>query len=421
MSTSAGTVDPVTTVTPLDEARVRADFPILERDARGHRLAYLDTAATAQKPRRVIDAVSDFYRSTNANVHRGVHVLSEEATEAYDGARETVARFLNATSPDEIVFTSGTTGGINLVAQSWGRNNLWAGDEILVTTLEHHSNIVPWQLVAREKGAVLRVTPLLADGSIDLEAYRTLLGPRTRVVALGHASNVLGTVLPVAEMTAMAHAVGAIVVVDGAQSAPHFPVDLQALGCDFFAFSGHKLYGPTGIGALYGRRDLLEQMAPWQGGGGMIAQVTWAETTWAPPPARFEAGTPPIAEAVGLAAAVEYLVGLGMESIGIHERELTGYLSEQLQGVEGLTVYGTAPGRIGVASFRLADVHPHDLATVLDTEGVAVRAGHHCAQPLMEHLGVNATVRASLGLYSTRTDVDQLVGALEAARKRFAR
>lgn len=421
MVAGAGTVDPVTTVAALDEARVRADFPILDREIRGCRLAYLDTAATAQKPRVVIEAVADFYRATNANVHRGVHVLSEEATEAYDQSRDRVRRFLNAAAAEEIVFTGGTTAGINLVAQSWGRSALAAGDEIVLTTLEHHSNIVPWQLVAHEKGAVLRVVPLLADGSVDLDGYRSLLGPRTRMVALSHASNVLGTVLPVAEMVDLAHQVGALVLVDGAQSVPHFPVDVQALGCDFLVFSGHKLYGPTGIGALYGRRELIEKMAPWQGGGGMIEQVTWETTTWAPPPARFEAGTPPIAEAVGLAVAIEYLEGLGMASIVAHERDLVSYLSTRLDAVPGLTVYGRAPGRIGVASFLLADVHPHDLATVLDTEGVAVRAGHHCAQPLMKHLGVNATVRASLGIYSTRTDVDQLVSGIEAARKRFAR
>ncbi|MEK7380962.1 MAG: cysteine desulfurase [Gemmatimonadota bacterium] len=421
MAAGAGTVDPVTTVAALDEARVRADFPILDREIRGCRLAYLDTAATAQKPRVVIDAVADFYRATNANVHRGVHVLSEEATEAYDRSRDRVRRFLNAAAAEEIIFTGGTTAGINLVAQSWGRSTLAAGDEIVLTTLEHHSNIVPWQLIAHEKGAVLRVVPLLADGSVDLDGYRSLLGPRTRMVALSHTSNVLGTVLPVAEMVGLAHQVGALVLVDGAQSVPHFPVDVQALGCDFLVFSGHKLYGPTGIGALYGRRELLEKMDPWQGGGGMIERVTWEATTWAPPPARFEAGTPPIAETVGLAAAIDYLEALGMESIAAHERDLVGYLSTRLDAVPGLTVYGRAPGRIGVASFLLDDVHPHDLATVLDTEGVAVRAGHHCAQPLMEHLGVNATVRASLGIYSTRTDVDQLVSGIEAARKRFAR
>jgi len=421
MVAGAGTVDPVTTVTALDEARVRADFPILDREIRGCRLAYLDTAATAQKPRVVIDAVADFYRATNANVHRGVHVLSEEATEAYDRSRDRVHRFLNAAAAEEIVFTGGTTAGINLVAQSWGRSTLAAGDEIVLTTLEHHSNIVPWQLIAHEKGAVLRVAPLLADGSVDLDGYRSLLGPRTRMVALSHASNVLGTVLPVAEMVSLAHQVGALVLVDGAQSVPHFPVDVQAVGCDFLVFSGHKLYGPTGIGALYGRQELLAKMAPWQGGGGMIERVTWEATTWAPPPARFEAGTPPIAQTVGLAAAIEYLERLGMASIAAHERDLVGYLSTKLDAVPGLTVYGRAPGRIGVTSFLLDDVHPHDLATVLDTEGVAVRAGHHCAQPLMKHLGVNATVRASLGIYSTRTDVDQLVSGIEAARKRFVR
>lgn len=417
MSPATGTADPV--AVPLDEARIAADFQILARQARGRRMAYLDSAATAQKPLVVIDAIRNFYLETNANVHRGVHQLSEEATDAYDRGRSRVARFLNARSDDEIVFTGGTTASINLVAQSWGRSTLKPGDEIVVSLLEHHSNIVPWQLVAEATGARVVAAGLRPDGSLDLDAMQALIGPKTRMVALSHASNVLGTVMPVADVVAMARAVGARVLVDGAQSVPHMPVDVQALGCDFLAFSAHKAYGPTGVGVLWGRAELLGQMPPWEGGGGMIERVSFQGTTFARPPARFEAGTPPIAGVVGLTAAIGYLEGLGWPAIVDHERRVHQYLEARLAEVPGLTVFGTAPGKIGVASFALDRVHSHDLATVLDTEGVAVRAGHHCAQPLMDHLGVNATVRASLGLYNTRADVDQLIGGLEAARKRF--
>ncbi|TFH66760.1 MAG: cysteine desulfurase [Gemmatimonadales bacterium] len=417
---AGGTLAPSDGLTEaLDEARVREDFPVLARRARGKRLAYLDSAASAQKPAAVIEAVRDYYAEHHSNVHRGVHILSEEATAAYEGARETARRFLNAASVEEILFTGGTTAGVNLVAQSWAGANLGPGDEVILTTFEHHSNLVPWQVAAQRAGAALRVVPLEPNGSLDLAAYDALLGPRTRLVAVSHASNVLGTVAPLAEMTRMAHAVGALVFVDGAQSAPHFQVDVQVLDCDFYALSGHKLYGPTGIGVLFGRADLLGEMAPWQTGGGMIERVEFETTTWAPPPARFEAGTPPIAGAIGLGAAMDYVDSIGFGAISEHEQDLLAYLTARLLEVPGLTIHGTAPGKIGVVSFTLGDIHPHDVATVVDAHGVAVRAGHHCAQPLMRHLGVSATVRASIGLYNTRTDVDQLVEALHEAQRRL--
>ena len=404
---------------PLDVERVRADFPILARQVRGRRLAYLDSAATAQKPLAVVDAVRDFYLTSNANIARSVHQLGEEATATYEQSRAAVRRFLNAATADEIVFTSGTTASMNLVAHTWAAANLEPGDEVVLTLMEHHSNIVPWQMVAHRAGAVLRVVPLTAEGALDLDAYRRLLTTRTRLVALSHASNVLGTVNPVEEMTALAHRVGAVVAVDGAQAVPHLPVDVQALGCDFYAFSGHKLYGPTGIGVLYGRQELLDRLPPWQGGGGMIETVSFEATTWAPAPARLEAGTPPIAEAAGLTAAIEYLERLGFDAIASHEQGLLAYATARLAEVEGLRLFGTAPGKIGVLSFVLGEIHPHDLGTILDANGVSVRAGHHCCQPLMRHLGVTATVRASLGVYSDRNDIDQLVAALQEARRRF--
>jgi cysteine desulfurase/selenocysteine lyase len=406
-------------VAPLDVERVRADFPILDRQVRGRRLAYLDSAATAQKPLVVVDAIRDFYLTSNANIARSVHQLGEEATAAYERTREVVRRFINAGSADEIVFTAGTTASLNLVAQAWGAATLKPGDEIVLTLMEHHSNIVPWQMVAHRAGAVLRVVPLTPDGALDLDVYRGLLTSRTRIVALSHVSNVLGTVNPVAELTDLAHRAGAVVVVDGAQAVPHIPVDVRALDCDFYAFSGHKLYGPTGIGVLYGRKKLLDRMPPWQGGGGMIETVTFDATTWAPPPGRFEAGTPPIAEAVGLMAAIRYLQRLGSEAIQAHEEALLAYATGRLAEIPGLQLFGTAPGKIGVLSFVLGEIHPHDLGTILDANGVSVRAGHHCCQPLMKHLKLPATVRASLGVYNTREDVDQLVAGLEEARTRF--
>jgi cysteine desulfurase/selenocysteine lyase len=406
---------------PLDVERVREDFPILARANRGRRLAYLDSAATAQKPRVVLDVMRDFYLHHNANIARSVHQLSEEATTAYEDAREAVRRFLNAERAEEIIFTSGTTAAINMVAQAWGGATLHAGDEVIVTGYEHHSNFVPWQTVAHRTGAAFRVVPVAEDGTLDLAAYRAMLGPRTRVVALSHASNVLGTVTPIAEMARLAHQAGAIVVVDGAQAVPHMPVDVQALDVDCYAFSGHKLYGPTGIGVLYGRHQLLRRMPPWQTGGGMIEQVTVESTTWAPPPARFEAGTPAVAEAIGLAAAIRYLEELGLDAIAESEERVLAYALDRLAEVPGLRLLGSAPHRIGVLSFVLGEIHPHDLGTVLDVAGVAVRAGHHCAQPLMRTLRLPATVRASLGVYTTREDIDQLVTGLHGALERFAR
>ncbi|RMD79502.1 MAG: cysteine desulfurase [Gammaproteobacteria bacterium] len=403
----------------LDVARVREDFPVLHQEVRGRPLVYLDNAATAQKPRAVIEAVARYYERDNANIHRGVHALSERATEAYEGARERLRRFLHAADRREIVFLRGATEAINLVAQTFGRSRLGPGDEVLLTQLEHHSNIVPWQLLAQERGVVLRVAPIRDDGSLDLEAFLALLGPRTRLVAVAHVSNALGTVLPVGPIVEAAHAVGARVLLDGAQAAPHLPVDVQALGCDFYCLSGHKLYGPTGIGVLYARLELLEELPPWQGGGDMIRTVSFSGSTFADPPHKFEAGTPHIAGAIGLGAAVDYLEGLGMEAVRAHEEALLAYATEAVAGVPGLRLVGTAPEKAGILSFVLEGVHPHDIGTILDHEGVAVRAGHHCAMPVMERFGLAATARASFGLYNTREEVDALVDALHRVREIF--
>ncbi len=403
--------------TPL--SGLRSDFPILATKVRGKPLVYLDSAATSQKPRQVIEAVSDFYASSNANIHRGVHYLGERATLAYEGAREKVARFLGASGADEIVFTRGTTESLNLVAQAWGRSNVGPGDEVLITGMEHHSNIVPWQLLCEATGATLRAVPVTDAGALDLDGLERLLGPRTRLFAFAHVSNVLGTINPVAQLVARARAVGAVTVVDGAQAVPHLPVDVQSLGCDFFAFSGHKVLGPTGIGVLYGRRDLLGQMPPWQGGGSMIASVSLERSSFAPPPARFEAGTPAIAEAVGLGVALEYLQAAGLEEVGAWESELLAYATENLSRLPWIRIIGTTPEKTGVLSLVVDGVHPHDVSAVLDDEGIAVRAGHHCAQPLMDRFKVPATVRASFALYNTMDDVDQLVSGLERVRKVF--
>ena len=399
----------------LDVERIRADFPVLARRVHGHPLAYLDNAASSQQPTSVIDAVAGYAREHHANVHRGVHALSQEATALYEGAREKVRRFVNAASLEEVVFVRGTTEAMNLVAQSFGRDRLAAGDEIVVTQLEHHSNIVPWQLLAGQTGAVLKVVPIDRRGVVDFDAYCSLLGARTRVVAVSHVSNALGTVNPVREMTELAHQAGAAVLLDGAQAIAHTPVDVQALGCDFYAFSGHKLYAPTGIGVLYGRRALLEAMPPWQGGGDMILTVSFTGSTWNQLPYRFEAGTPNIAGAIGLGAAIDYLAGIGRERIAAHELDLLGYATARLAAVAGLTLVGTAPEKCSLVSFTVEGVHPHDLGTVLDARGVAVRTGHHCAMPVMEHFGVPATTRASFGLYNTRAEIDLLVDALEGA------
>ena len=406
--------------TLLDIDSIRADFPILGSAARdGRPLVYLDNAATSQKPRQVIDAVSRFYASENANIHRGLHFLSERATAAFDVAREKVARFLGAGSPSEIVFTRGTTEAINLVAQSWGRTSLRPGDEVLVTEMEHHANLVPWQVVCEQTGAAFRAVPITDRGELNLDAFDRLLTDRTRLFAVGHVSNALGTVNPVRELAVRARARGALVLVDGAQSAPHFPIDVAELGCDFFACSGHKLFGPTGIGVLYGRKAILDEMPPWQTGGDMVERVTLEGSTWAPPPARFEAGTPPIAEVIGLAAAIDYVERVGLDVIGHREGELLGRATELVRAIPGVRLVGTAREKAAVLSFVLDGVHPHDVGTVLDDEGVAVRAGHHCAQPVMRRFGVPATVRASFAFYNTADEIDALVRGVERARAVF--
>jgi cysteine desulfurase/selenocysteine lyase len=395
------------------------DFPILSRPVRGKRLAYLDNAATTHKPERVIEAESAFYRESNANIHRGVHWLSQHATDLYEGARERVRGFLNAARADEIVFTRGTTEAINLVAFSWGRANLKPGDEIVLTEMEHHSNIVPWQLVCEQTGATIKVVPITDAGELRLDVFESLLGPRTRLVAIGHVSNALGTINPVTEMIAKAHAVGALALVDGAQAVAHLPVDVQALGCDFYAFSGHKLYGPTGIGALYARRELLGAMPPWQGGGDMILTVAFEGSTWAEPPARFEAGTPNIAGAVGLAAAIDYLEEVGLQAAAAHEDALLAHATAEILELPGIRLYGTAARKSGILSFTVDGIHPHDLGTILDSEGVAIRAGHHCAMPVMTRFGIPGTARASFALYNDERDVAALIAAIAKAQKLF--
>ncbi len=405
----------------LDEARLRADFPVLDQEVHGRPLVYLDNAASSQKPRRVIEAVADFYRRDSANVHRGIHELSRRSTEAYEGARERVATFLGIPDPAELIWTRGTTEALNLVAGSWGGANLRPGDEVLLSVMEHHSNLVPWQLIAARTGARLRFLDVDDEGRLDLSALDEVLGERTRLVSLGHVSNALGTVNPVREIARRAHAVGALMAVDGAQSAPHLPVDVRELECDFFAFSGHKMCGPTGIGGLWGRRELLEAMPPFLGGGDMIEVVELESSTFAPLPHRFEAGTPHIAGAIGLGAAAGYLAEVGMDRVREHGRALLEYALERMRSVPDLRVLGPrrVEERSGVVSFTLADVHPHDLATILDAAGVAIRAGHHCAQPLMRRLEVTATARASFYLYNTRADVDRLIEALHHARTLF--
>jgi cysteine desulfurase/selenocysteine lyase len=395
-----------------DIGRYRADFPALTRRVNGHPLRYLDNAASAQQPAAVIDAVADYARSHHANVHRGVHTLSQEATALYEGARERVRRFINAASTAEIVFVRGTTEAINLVAQSYGRPRLAPGDEIVVSLLEHHSNIVPWQLVCAQTGAELRVVPIDRRGVVDFDAYLGLLGPRTRIVGLAHVSNALGTVLPLADFLRAARERGIATVVDGAQAVPHLDVDVQALGSDFYAFSAHKMYGPTGIGVLHAREAVLETMPPWQGGGDMILSVSFSGSTWNRLPHRFEAGTPNIGGAVGLGAAIDYLGRVGLARIAAHEHDLLEHATRRLAAIPGLTLIGTAPCKASLVSFTVDGVHPHDLGTVLDSEGVAVRTGHHCAMPVMEFFGVPATARASFALYNTREEIDALHDAL---------
>jgi cysteine desulfurase/selenocysteine lyase len=404
----------------FDVDAVRADFPVLRRRIYDKPLVYLDTAASAQKPQVVIDAVTQFYAQDYSSVHRGLHYLSEQATTAFEEARRTVAAFINARSKREIVFVRGTTEAINLVAQTFGRNALSAGDEVLLSAMEHHSNIVPWQMVCTERGARLRVIPINDAGEIDLDAYARLLGPRTKMVAVVHVSNALGTINPIRQIVRLAHERGVPVLVDGAQAAPHTAIDVQDLGCDFYAFSGHKVYGPTGIGALYGKAELLERMPPYEGGGSMITSVTFEKTTYMDIPARFEAGTPHIAGALGLAAALAYVKRIGLGEIAGHEHALLAYGTRELERIPGLRLIGTAAEKAGVLSFVVDGIHPHDLGTILDRDGVAIRAGHHCTQPLMERFRVPATARASLGMYNTRGDIDALVAGIRTALEVFA-
>ena len=400
-------------------SRARDDFPILSRKVHGKPLVYLDNAATTQKPRAVIAAIRRYYGTSNSNVHRGVHALSDRATRAYEEARGRVARFLNAREDREIVFVRGATEAINLVAQSYGRIHLQEGDEVLVTAMEHHANIVPWQMVCDRAGARLKVAPIEASGELDIPAYERMLSPRTRLAAVTHVSNAIGTVNPVRELIGMAHARGIPVLVDGAQAVPHIPVDVQGLGCDFYAFSGHKLYGPTGIGALYGKAEHLEAMPPYQGGGDMILRVTFEKTTYNAVPWKFEAGTPNIAGAVGLRAAIDYLDAIGLPAVSTHESDLLAYATEEVGRIPGVRIVGTAKEKAGILSFVVDGVHPHDIGTILDYEGVAIRAGHHCAMPLMDRLGLPATARASFGLYNTPAEVDLLAAGIRKAREVF--
>jgi cysteine desulfurase/selenocysteine lyase len=401
----------------LDIAAIRSDFPVLARTIRGLPLAYLDNAASSQRPRAVIDAISHYYENSHANVHRGVHTLSQEATDLFEGARAKVRRFINAKSAQEVIFVRGTTEAINLVAQSYGRPRFGPGDEILVSWLEHHANIVPWQMLCQQTGATLKVAPITQSGEVDFDAFAALLSPRTKLVALAHVSNALGTVVPVHRFIAAARERGVPVLLDGAQAVPHMSVDVQALDCDFYAFSGHKMCGPTGIGVLYGRESLLNAMPPWQGGGDMILAVSFEKTVYNGLPYKFEAGTPDIAGAIGLGAAIDYLESLGMERIAAAEHALLVYANERLATVPGLRFVGTAPEKAAVVSFTIDRMHPHDLGTILDHEGVAIRTGHHCAMPVMEFYGLPATARASFAFYNTRAEIDRLVEALHTARE----
>ena len=403
----------------LNIEEIRKDFPILSRTVYNRPLVYLDNAATTQKPRAVVEAMTEEYYSVNANVHRGVHYLSQQATELHEQARANVQHFINARSEAEIIFTRGTTESLNLVAFSFGEAFLKEGDEVLVSVMEHHSNIVPWQMLRDRKGIVLKVIPMTDEGEIDLETYKSLFSPRTRLVCIAHVSNVLGTVNPVKEMAAIAHAHGAKVLVDGAQSVPHRRVDVHDIGCDFLTFSGHKIYGPTGIGVLYGREELLEKMPPYQGGGEMIARVSFEKTTYERLPFKFEAGTPDFVGSHALAVALDYVRGIGQDIIAAHEADLTRYAMEQMSRIPGMKIYGTAREKDAVISFNVGDIHPLDLGTLLDRLGIAIRTGHHCAQPLMARCGVESMARASFALYNTRAEVDALVAGIDRVRKMF--
>lgn len=403
----------------LDVEKIRRDFPILHRKVHGKPLVYLDNAATSQKPKPVIDAIDQYYQNSNANVHRGIHALSDEATALYEEAREKVSGFINADTSRSVVFTKGTTESLNLVANAWGRKNLDPGDEILLSYMEHHSNIVPWQLVARDTGAQIRGIEMTEDGRLDLDHLSELLNEKTKIVAVTQMSNVLGTINPIAEISEMAHDAGALVVVDGAQGAAHMPTDVQGMGCDFYAFSGHKMCGPTGVGVLYGKYDILDEIYPFLGGGEMIEEVKLDSSTYKEPPWKFEAGTPNIAQVVGLGAAVDYLQSVGMGSILAHESDLINYTMHRLRYFDDITVYGPSGQRGGIASFTMQGTHPHDIATIVDQEGVALRAGHHCAQPLMRKLNVGSTARASVYFYNTTDEIDTFIQSLNKVREIF--
>jgi len=404
----------------FDVEKVRHDFPILREKVRGRTLVYLDNAATSQKPQVVIDAISRHYERGNANIHRGVHFLSEHATEEHEAARATVQSFLNAEEASEIIFVRGATEAINLVAQTYGRTQVGPGDEVLITAMEHHSNIVPWQILCEQKGGRLRVVPINESGELLLEEFQKLLNTRTKIVAVTQVSNALGTINPVRRIIEMAHSENIPVLVDGAQAVPHLKVDVQALDCDFYVFSGHKLYGPTGIGVLYGKSALLDAMPPYQGGGDMISSVTFEKTIYNKLPYKFEAGTPHVAGAIGLGAAIDYVNGLGMDNVAAYEREVLTYATEAVTAIPGIRVIGTAREKAGVLSFLLDSIHPHDIGTILDQEGIAIRAGHHCAQPIMQRFGIAATARASFGLYNTKEEVDALVNGIQNVREVFA-
>ena len=403
-----------------DVGSIRDEFPILAQEVNGKPLVYLDNAATTQKPTAVIDAICDYYRNYNSNIHRGVHTLSQKATEAYELARAKLMTFLGAESPSEIIFLRGATEGVNLVSQAWLRPLLEPGDEIILSEMEHHSNIVPWQLLREQAGAVLRVAPIREHGEVDLQGYEDLFSDRTRFVSLTHVSNALGTINPIRQMVASARERGVPVLVDGAQAAAHQAISMEELGCDFYAVSGHKMYGPTGIGALYGRRSLLEKMPPYHGGGEMILSVSFDETIYNDLPYKFEAGTPNIAGAIGLGAAVDYMENIGLDAIAAHEQDLLEYATAEASAIDGLRIIGQAAEKAGILSFNLGDVHPHDVGTILDQEGIAVRAGHHCAQPVLERLGVQATVRASFALYNTRSEIDRLVEGIGKVEEVFS-
>ena len=404
----------------FDAERVRADFPVLQQQVNGRPLAYLDNGATSQKPQAVIDELVRYYSTENANVHRGVHTLSQNATEDYEGARAKVKRLLNAADDHEIVFTRGTTDSINLVAQSFGKQSLGPGDEVIVSNMEHHSNIVPWQMLREEKGVVLKVVPIDESGELLMDEYERMLSPRTKLVSITHVSNALGTILPVDRIIGMAHDRDVPVMLDGAQAVPHMAVDVQKLDCDFYVFSGHKMFGPTGIGVLYGKADLLEAMPPVQGGGDMIKSVTFERTIYNDLPYKFEAGTPNIAGAIGLGAAIDYVQSVGYDSFASYEDELLDYGTRALESIEGIRIIGTAPRKAGILSFVMENVHPHDIGTILDAEGVAVRTGHHCAQPVMQRFQIPATVRASMAMYNTKEDIDALVRAIDRVIEIFS-